>query len=152
MAWLLVRRGRRCRRSRVAFAIFAIPATVLPLHATASAPAIFLGLALLTLVASGAPHRARRLAGDAQVLVLGTLAVVVAGLVVGTRPGVTKSAFLDWQTLEPARRRGPAGSAWATSGTRTTRRCTGPRRRTQVLAGDHAAADVLEGGDARTLR
>ena len=36
-----------------------------------------------------------------------SVAVVLAGLIVGTAPGVTKSAFLSWQTWNPLAQSGP---------------------------------------------
>ena len=105
LAWLLVRRGSALPGIGVAFALFALPSTVLPLHSDAFRAGVFLVLALLTLVATS-ERDGRRLAGDAQVVGL-SVAVVIAGLVVGTAPGVTKSAFLQWQTWNPLAHEGP---------------------------------------------
>ena len=99
LAWLLVRRGNGLLGIGVAFALFALPSTVLPLQADAFRAGLFLALALLTLVVTS-ERDGRRFMGDAQVVGL-SVAVVVAGLVVGTAPGVTKSAFLDWTTWNP---------------------------------------------------
>ena len=106
LAWLIVRReagpGRGsawpspCSRCR---------APVLPLHATASAPA---SSCCWRCSRSSRPRsaRGRPLAGDAQVVGL-SVAVVLAGLIVGTAPGVTKSAFLSWQSWNPLANQGP---------------------------------------------
>jgi protein-glutamine gamma-glutamyltransferase len=99
LAWLLVRRGSGLLGIGVAFALFALPSTVLPLQADAFRAGLFLALALLTLVVTS-ERNGRQFIGDAQVVGL-SVAVVVAGLVVGTAPGVTKSAFLDWTTWNP---------------------------------------------------
>ena len=105
LAWLIVRREAALPGIGVAFALFALPSTVLPLHADGFRAGIFLLLALLTLVAT-ARHTGRPLAGDAQVVGL-SVAVVLAGLIVGTAPGVTKTAFLAWQTWNPLANQGP---------------------------------------------
>jgi transglutaminase-like putative cysteine protease len=99
LAWLLVRRGSALPGIGVAFALFALPSTVLPLHSDGFRAGVFLALALVTLVVTS-ERDGRRFVGDAQVVGL-SVAVVAAGLVVGTAPGVTKSAFLDWQTWNP---------------------------------------------------
>jgi hypothetical protein len=130
IVWLIVRRGAALPAIGVAFGMFALPSTVLPLHADGFRAAIFLMLALLTLVAT-AERSGRPLAGDAQVVGL-SVAVVVAGLVVGTAPGVTKSAFLSWQTWNPLAQEGPLVNVnfmWnQTYGT-----LRWPKKRTQVL-------------------
>jgi hypothetical protein len=105
LAWLIVRREAALPGIGVAFALFALPSTVLPLHADGFRAGVFLLLALLTLVAT-AQRTGRPLAGDAQVVGL-SVAVVVAGLIVGTAPGVTKSAFLAWQSWNPLANQGP---------------------------------------------
>jgi protein-glutamine gamma-glutamyltransferase len=105
MTWLIVRRGAALPAIGIAFGMFALPSTVLPLHADGFRAAIFLMLALLTLVAT-AERSGRPLAGDAQVVGL-SVAVVLAGLVVGTAPGVTKNAFLSWQSWNPLAQDGP---------------------------------------------
>jgi transglutaminase-like putative cysteine protease len=130
MAWLIVRRGTALPGIGVAFAMFALPSTVLPLHANGFRAGVFLLLALLTLVATSR-RSGRALAGDAQVVGL-SVAVVLAGLVVGTAPGVTKSAFLDWQSWNPLAQQGPRVSVnymW----TQTYAPLHWPKRRTQVL-------------------
>ncbi len=105
LAWLIVRREAALPGIGVAFALFALPSTVLPLHANGFRAGVFLLLALLTLVAT-ARHTGRPLAGDAQVVGL-SVAVVLAGLIVGTAPGVTKTAFLAWQSWNPLANQGP---------------------------------------------
>jgi transglutaminase-like putative cysteine protease len=105
LAWLIVRREAALPGIGVAFALFALPSTVLSLHANGFRAGVFLLLALLTLVAT-ARRTGRPLAGDAQVVGL-SVAVVLAGLIVGTAPGVTKTAFLTWQTWNPLANQGP---------------------------------------------
>lgn len=130
LAWLIVRREAALPGIGVAFALFALPSTVLPLHADGFRAGVFLLLALLTLVAT-AQRTGRPLAGDAQVVGL-SVAVVVAGLVVGTAPGVTKSAFLAWQSWNPLAHQGPLVSVdymW----NQTYSPLHWPKKRTQVL-------------------
>ncbi len=105
LPWLIVRREAALPGIGVAFALFALPSTVLPLHADGFRAGVFLLLALLTLVAT-AQRTGRPLAGDAQVVGL-SVAVVLAGLIVGTAPGVTKNAFLAWQSWNPLANQGP---------------------------------------------
>lgn len=130
IVWLIVRRGAGLPAIGIAFGMFALPSTVVPMHADGFRAAIFLMLALLTLVAT-AERRGRPLAGDAQVVGL-SVAVVLAGLVVGTAPGVTKSAFLSWQSWNPLAQEGPLVNVnfmWdQTYGT-----LHWPKKRTQVL-------------------
>jgi protein-glutamine gamma-glutamyltransferase len=130
LAWLIVRRGSALPGIGVAFALFALPSTVLPLHSDAFRAGVFLILALLTLVVTS-QRDGRRLAGDAQVVGL-SVAVVIAGLVVGTAPGVTKSAFLQWQTWNPLAHAGPLVNVdfmW----NQTYTPLVWPKKRTQVL-------------------
>jgi hypothetical protein len=130
LVWLIVRRGAALPGIGVAFAMFALPSTVLPLHANGFRAGIFLLLALLTLVVTSR-RTGRPLAGDAQVVGM-SVAVVLAGLVVGTAPGVTKSAFLDWQTWNPLAHQGPLVSVdymW----NQTYAPLHWPKRRTNVL-------------------
>jgi hypothetical protein len=105
LTWLIVRRESGLAGIGVAFALFALPSTVLPLHADAFRAGLFLLLALLVLVAT-AQRSGRPLAGDAQIVGM-SVAVVLAGLIVGTAPGVTKNAFLSWQTWNPLAQSGP---------------------------------------------
>jgi transglutaminase-like putative cysteine protease len=105
LAWLIVSRGSALPGIGVAFALFALPSTVLPLHSDAFRAGVFLVLALLTLVVTS-ERDVRKVAGDAQVVGL-SVAIVIAGLVVGTAPGVTKSAFLEWQSWNPLAHAGP---------------------------------------------
>jgi hypothetical protein len=128
--WLIVRRGAALPAIGVAFGLFAMPSTVLPLHADAFRAGVFLMLALLTLVATS-ERNGRPLAGDAQVVGL-SVAVVLAGLIVGTAPGVTKSAFLSWQSWNPLAHDGPQVSVdYMWNQTYATLRW--PKKRTQVL-------------------
>ena len=131
LVWLIVRREAALPGIGVAFALFALPSTVLPVHADAFRAGLFLMLALLVLVTT-AERSGRPLAGDAQVVGL-SVAVVVAGLVVGTAPGVTKSAFLAWQSWNPLARAGRLVSVnymW----NQTYGPLHWPKKRTQVLA------------------
>ncbi|HEX5249466.1 MAG TPA: transglutaminaseTgpA domain-containing protein [Gaiellales bacterium] len=128
--WLIVRRGAALPAIGVAFALFAMPSTVLPLHADAFRAGVFLMLALLTLVATS-ERSGRPLAGDSQVVGL-SVAVVLAGLIVGTAPGVTKSAFLSWQSWNPLAHDGPQVSVdymW----NQNYAPLHWPKKRTQVL-------------------
>jgi len=128
--WLIVRRGAALPAIGVAFALFAMPSTVLTLHADAFRAGVFLLLALLTLVVTS-ERSGRPLAGDAQVVGL-SVAVVLAGLVVGTAPGVTKSAFLSWQSWNPLAHDGPQVSVdymW----NQNYAPLHWPKKRTQVL-------------------
>jgi hypothetical protein len=128
--WLIVRRGAALPAIGVAFALFAMPSTVLPLHSDAFRAGVFLMLALLTLVATS-ERSGRPLAGDAQVVGL-SVAVVLAGLIVGTAPGVTKGAFLSWQSWNPLAHDGPQVSVdymW----NQNYAPLHWPKKRTQVL-------------------
>jgi len=128
--WLIVRRGAALPAIGLAFALFAMPSTVLTLNADAFRAGVFLLLALLTLVATS-ERSGRPLAGDAQVVGL-SVAVVLAGLVVGTAPGVTKSAFLSWQSWNPLAHDGPQVSVdymW----NQNYAPLHWPKKRTQVL-------------------
>jgi transglutaminase-like putative cysteine protease len=130
IVWLVVRRGAALPAIGIAFGMFALPSTVVPLNADGFRAAVFLMLALLTLVATS-ERGGRPLAGDAQVVGL-SVAVVLAGLVVGTAPGVTKSAFLSWQSWNPLAQDGPLVNVnfmWD----QTYRTLRWPKKRTQVL-------------------
>jgi hypothetical protein len=130
IVWLIVRRGAGLPAIGIAFGMFALPSTVVPMDADGFRAALFLMLALLTLVAT-AERSGRPLAGDAQVVGL-SVAVVLAGLIVGTAPGVTKSAFLSWQSWNPLAQEGPLVNVnfmWSqTYGT-----LHWPKKRTKVL-------------------
>ena len=129
MAWLLLVMRRPLLASLAAFAIYAIPSTVLLIGSDGIRAAIFLALVLLTLMVcreghaersrrphrhpgAGARHAGRGRRRDRR---------RGAGREQGRVPQLAE--------LEPAGRRALPGSAWATSGTRTTGRCTGRRRR-----------------------
>jgi protein-glutamine gamma-glutamyltransferase len=130
LTWLIVSRRSALPGIGVAFALFALPSTVLPLHSDAFRAGVFLILALLTLVVTS-ERDGRKLAGDAQVVGL-SVAVVIAGLVVGTAPGVTKSAFLQWQSWNPLADAGPLVNVdfmW----NQTYTPLHWPKKRTQVL-------------------
>jgi transglutaminase-like putative cysteine protease len=98
LAWLVVDRRAPLPSIGVAFALFAMPSTILHLQATGLRAAIFLGLALIALRLLPAREEAGE--GTMQAVTVGA-AVIVAGLVVATLPGVAKGAFLDWHTWNP---------------------------------------------------
>jgi len=98
LAWLVVDRRAPLPSIGVAFALFATPSTILHLHASGFRAAIFLGLALIALRLL--PSREEAGEGAMQAVTVGA-AVIVAGLVVATLPGVAKGAFLDWHTWNP---------------------------------------------------
>ena len=101
MAWLLLVLRRPLLASLAAFTIYAIPSTVLLIGSDGIRAAIFLGLVLLSLAVCRDQHESVRGSRTfAQVLVLGTLAVVGA-VIVGEAPGVSKAAFLNWQSWNP---------------------------------------------------
>jgi len=101
MAWLLLVMRRPLLASLAAFAIYAIPSTVLLIGSDGIRAAIFLALVLLTLMVCREGHASVRGGRTVtQVLVLGTLAVVGA-VIVGEAPGVSKAAFLNWQSWNP---------------------------------------------------
>ena len=98
LAWLVVDRRAPLPSIGVAFALFAMPSTILHLHASGFRAAIFLGLALIALRLL--PPHEEAVEGAMQAVTVGA-AVIVAGLVVATLPGVAKGAFLDWHTWNP---------------------------------------------------
>ena len=98
MAWMLLCRGWALAAVAVGFLLFAMPSTVVDLSAGGFRAAIFLALALAALFLTG--DRVGRSVAAPQAAFLG-VAAVVAGLVVGGAPGVSKDAFLGWQTWNP---------------------------------------------------
>jgi Transglutaminase-like superfamily/TgpA N-terminal domain len=98
LAWLVVDRRAPLLSIGVAFALFATPSTILNLPASGLRAAMFLGLALIALRLL--PPREEVGEGTMQAVTVGA-AVIVAGLVVATLPGVAKGAFLDWHTWNP---------------------------------------------------
>jgi transglutaminase-like putative cysteine protease len=98
LAWMLLCRGWALAAVAVGFLLFAMPSTVVDLSAGGLRAAIFLGLALAALFLTG--DRAGRSVAAPQAAFLG-VAAVVAGLVVGGAPGVSKDAFLGWQRWNP---------------------------------------------------
>jgi transglutaminase-like putative cysteine protease len=98
LAWALICRGWPLVAVTAGFLLFALPSTVVDLSAGGIRAALFLGLALAALYLTG--DRLPRPGAAPQAALLGATAVV-AGLVVGGAPGVTKEAFLGWQQWNP---------------------------------------------------
>jgi protein-glutamine gamma-glutamyltransferase len=98
LAWTLLCRGWALAAVAIGFLLFAMPSTVLDLSAGGLRAAIFLCLALAALFLTG--DRVGRSRAVPQAAFLGA-AAVVAGLVVGGAPGVSKDAFLSWQRWNP---------------------------------------------------
>jgi protein-glutamine gamma-glutamyltransferase len=105
LVWALVARRSALAAVGIGFVLFALPSTDVALGAGPARAAVFLALALAALGASD--RRLGRGSLVPQTLVLGT-AAVVAGLVVGSAPGVTKAAFLGWQRWNPLARPDPS--------------------------------------------
>jgi protein-glutamine gamma-glutamyltransferase len=97
--WLLLDGRFALTAVSAAFALFAIPSTAVGMGDRGLRAAIFLVLALAILavcqrrVPAGGP-------AIGQLAAIGA-ATVVAGLVVGTAPGVAKGAFFDWRHWNP---------------------------------------------------
>ena len=98
LAWALICRGWALAAVAVGFLLFALPSTVVDLSAGGVRAALFLGLALGALYVTG--ERLQRSGAAPQAALLG-VGAVVAGLVVGGAPGVSKEAFLGWQKWDP---------------------------------------------------
>jgi transglutaminase-like putative cysteine protease len=98
LAWTLLCRGWALAAVAIGFLLFAMPSTVLDLSAGGLRAAIFLCLALAALFLTG--EGVGRSGAVPQAAFLGA-AAVVAGLVVGGAPGVSKDAFLTWQRWNP---------------------------------------------------
>lgn len=98
-AWLLLDGRHALASVAAAFALFAIPSTGVTLDADGLRAAMFLLLALAILAVC---QRRVPLGGMAAGQLLGlTVATLVAGLVVGSAPGVAKGAFFDWRHWNP---------------------------------------------------
>jgi len=99
LAWLVLNGRHGLAAVAVAFALFAIPSTSLGLGAAGFRAALFLLLAVAIL----AVCQRRSPSGAVAITQLAALAAatVVAGLVVGTAPGVAKGAFFDWRHWNP---------------------------------------------------
>jgi len=104
LAWTLLCRGWALAAVAIGFLLFAMPSTVLDLSAGGLRAAIFLCLALAALFLTG--DRVGRSSAVPQAAFLGA-AAVVAGLVVGGAPGVSKDAFLGWQRWNPLAKADP---------------------------------------------
>jgi transglutaminase-like putative cysteine protease len=99
LAWLVLGGRHGLAAVAAAFALFAIPSTSLGLGAAGFRAALFLLLAVAIL----AVCQRRSPSGAGAITQLATLAAatVLAGLVVGTAPGVAKGAFFDWRHWNP---------------------------------------------------
>ena len=98
LAWTLLCRSWALAAVAIGFLLFAMPSTVLDLSGGTMRAAIFLALALAALFLTG--ERRERSGAVPQAIFLG-VAAVLAGLVVGGAPGVSKDAFLGWQRWNP---------------------------------------------------
>jgi transglutaminase-like putative cysteine protease len=98
LAWALICRAWALAAVAVGFLLFALPSTVVDLSASGVRAALFLFLALGALYVTG--ERLQRSGAAPQAAVLG-VGAVVAGLIVGGAPGVSKDAFLGWQKWDP---------------------------------------------------
>jgi transglutaminase-like putative cysteine protease len=98
LAWALICRAWALAAVAVGFLLFALPSTVVDLSAGGVRAALFLFLALGALYVTG--ERLQRSGAAPQAALLG-VGAVVAGLVVGGAPGVSKHAFLGWQKWDP---------------------------------------------------
>jgi protein-glutamine gamma-glutamyltransferase len=105
LAWTLVCRGWALAAVAVGFLLFALPSTVVTMSAGGVRAALFLGLALAALYFTG--DRLPRSGAAPQAAFLGATAVI-AGLVVGGAPGVSKDAFLGWQKWDPLAKPDPS--------------------------------------------
>ena len=99
LAWLVLGGRHGLTAVAVAFALFAIPSTSLGLGAAGFRAALFLLLAVAILAVC--QRRSPSGAGAITQLVALAAATVVAGLVVGSAPGVAKGAFFDWRHWNP---------------------------------------------------
>jgi Transglutaminase-like superfamily/TgpA N-terminal domain len=98
LAWAMIRRRAALSSIAVAFVIYAMPSTVVPIDAAGLRAALFLGLGLVVLGVVPARGRATRAPGAS----FGLGAVVVgAALLVSAVPGVSKAAFLNWHNWDP---------------------------------------------------
>ena len=112
-AWLLIDGRFALAALACAFALYAIPSTAVGMGNAGLRAAIFLLLALAILAVC---QRRVPLGGGAigQLSVL-AVATVVAGLVVGSAPGVAKGALFDWRHWNPLAGNGPqvsVGYVW----------------------------------------
>lgn len=112
-AWLLIDGRFALAALACAFALYAIPSTAVGMGSAGLRAALFLLLALAILAVC---QRRVPLGGSAigQLSVL-AVATVVAGLVVGSAPGVAKGALFDWRHWNPLAGNGPqvsVGYVW----------------------------------------
>jgi transglutaminase-like putative cysteine protease len=99
LAWLVLDGRHGLAGVATAFALFAIPSTSLGLGAAGFRAALFLllAVAILAVCQRSAPSGG----GAMGQLAALAAATVVAGLVVGSAPGVAKGAFFDWRHWNP---------------------------------------------------
>jgi len=104
-AWLLLDGRFALTAVSAAFALFAIPSTAVGMGDRGLRAAIFLVLALAIL----AVCQRRVPAGASAIAQLAAIAAatVLAGVVVGSAPGVAKGAFFDWRHWNPLAGNGP---------------------------------------------
>jgi len=112
-AWLLIDGRFALAALGCAFALYAIPSTAVGMGSAGLRAAMFLLLALAILAVC---QRRVPLGGGAlgQLSVL-AVATVVAGLVIGSAPGVAKGALFDWRHWNPLAGNGPrvsVGYVW----------------------------------------
>ncbi|HUZ85192.1 MAG TPA: transglutaminase-like domain-containing protein [Gaiellales bacterium] len=99
IAWSLLR-GRPLTAVAGAFVLYALPSTVLAIGSPVPRAVLFLALTLLVLRSCAVRSAYPGAGGLGQALGLGG-AIVVAALVVGGAPGVTKAALFDWRHWNP---------------------------------------------------
>ena len=112
-AWLLMDGRFALAAVAAAFALFAIPSTAVGMGNAGLRAALFLLLALAILAVC---QRRVPLGGGAlgQLSAL-AVATLIAGLVIGSAPGVAKGAFFDWRHWNPLAGNGPrvsVGYVW----------------------------------------
>lgn len=112
-AWLLLDGRFALTAVSAAFALFAIPSTAVGMGDRGLRAAIFLMLAIAILAVC---QRRVPVGGSAigQLVAIGA-ATVIAGVVVGSAPGVAKGAFFDWRHWNPLAGGGPrvsVGYVW----------------------------------------
>jgi protein-glutamine gamma-glutamyltransferase len=98
-AWLLIDGRFALAALACAFALYAIPSTAVGMGSAGLRAAIFLLLALAILAVC--QRRVPLGAGAIGQLSVLAVATVVAGLVVGSAPGVAKGALFDWRHWNP---------------------------------------------------
>ena len=105
VAWGLLR-GRPLLAVAAGFVLYALPSTVLIMGSAVPRAVLFLALTLLVLRSAADRSAYPGGGGFGQAAGLGG-AIVIAALVVGGAPGVSKSAFFDWRHWNPLAGAGP---------------------------------------------